>query len=94
MSKEWTTNLEGKHNTGLSLMMFAIMLLTLIVLAVFQSSALLTWSYDLPVSSYSATISSTAEQWHALMERAGLAEFSQSMTERVQSLHDDWPVSE
>ncbi len=94
MSKEWTTSLEGKHNTVLSFKVFAIMLLTLIVLAMFQSSALVTWSYDLPVSSYSATISSTAEQWHALMERTGLAEFSESITDRVQSLHDDWPVSE
>ena len=73
---------------------FVLMVLTLLILAMFQSSALVTWSYDLPVSPLSATISSAAESWHALMEQVGIASFSQSVSDAVLTLHDDWPIGD
>jgi hypothetical protein len=94
MSKEWTTNLEGPHQRSLVLGTFVSFLATLVILAIFQSSALVTWSYDLPVSTYSETISRSAEEWHALMEQIGTATFSQTVSDAVLNLHDEWPVSE
>ena len=86
--------LDGKHQAKLVVGVFVLILLTLFVSAMFQSSALVTWSYDLPISPYSETISRSAEEWHAAMENIGVASFSQSVSDSVLSLHDDWPVSD
>lgn len=94
MSKEWTTTIEGDHHSRLAIAVFALMIFTLVALAMFQSSALVTWSYDLPISSLSAIISSSAESWHAWMEHIGVASFSQSVSDTVLRLHDDWPVGD
>ncbi len=94
MSKEWTNTIEGAHQSRLVIVVFALMVITLVVLAMFQSSALVTWSYDLPISPLSVVISSSAERWHGLMEHIGVAALSQSVSDMVLSLHDDWSIGD
>ena len=48
-----------------------IMLVAMLFLAVFNSSSLQTWSYDLEPSALNDMISVNAERWHLLMEELG-----------------------
>ena len=50
-----------------------IMLVAMLFLAVFNSSSLQTWSYDLQPSPVNDMISLNAERWHNLMEELGAA---------------------
>ena len=50
-----------------------IMLVAMLFLAVFNSSSLQTWSYDLEPSALNDMISLNAERWHLLMEELGPA---------------------
>ena len=50
-----------------------IMLVAMLFLAVFNSSSLQTWSYDLEPSALNDMISLNAERWHLLMEERGPA---------------------
>ena len=50
-----------------------IMLVAMFFLAVFNSSSLQTWSYDLQPSPLNDMISLSADRWHLLMEDLGAA---------------------
>ena len=50
-----------------------IMLVAMLFLAVFNSSSLQTWSYDLQPSPLNDMISLNAERWHLFMEELGAA---------------------
>ena len=50
-----------------------IMLVAMLFLAVFNSSSLQTWSYDLEPSALNDMISLNAERWHLFMEELGPA---------------------
>ena len=50
-----------------------IMLVAMLFLAVFNSSSLQTWSYDLQPGPFNDMISLNAERWHNLMEEWGAA---------------------
>ena len=50
-----------------------IMLVAMLFLAVFNSSSLQTWSYDLQPSALNDMISLNAERWHLIMEELGAA---------------------
>ena len=47
-----------------------------LMLGFFQSSALVTASYDLPPGGISAVVVKVAEGWHGLMTASGMAELS------------------
>lgn len=59
-------------------------LLTMIVLAFFNSGSLLTWTYDLKPESLSDALSGVVEAWDAAMERLGTAGITQSLREWFQ----------
>ena len=70
-----------------------LMLFSLLVLAMLQSAALLTNTYDLPESPWTASVISTVEVWHNWMEQAGLAGLTERIAEEVEVLHTA-PVTE
>ena len=61
----------------------------LCVLAVFQSSSLVTLSYDLPPTILSEHAVSAAENWHEWMAAIGAVDLSQFLTELVLEIHDE-----
>ncbi|MEP3629171.1 MAG: hypothetical protein ABJN04_04125 [Hyphomicrobiales bacterium] len=50
-----------------------IMLVAMLFLAIFNSSSLQTWSYDLQPGPVNDMISLSAERWHIMMEEWGAA---------------------
>ena len=73
-----------RHLPGLWVKMLAIMLVTLLVLAMFRSSDLVTSAYDLPEHPYSERLVTMAETWHGWMEQAGPAGWSERIGERTE----------
>ena len=55
------------------------MLVTVVVLAIFNSASLQTWSFDLEPGSVNDMISISAERWHIWMEELGAASVTQSI---------------
>ncbi|MEP1441905.1 MAG: hypothetical protein ABJK39_02735 [Hyphomicrobiales bacterium] len=58
-----------------------IMLVAMVFLAVFNSSSLQTWSFDLQPSPVNDVISLNAERWHILMEEVGAAGITEAIRE-------------
>jgi len=94
MSKEWTINFEEAHDSGLWVKGFMLFCMSITILAALQSAALVTWSYDLPISPYSEIAALWAEWWHLKMQQLGIASLSEWISEVIANLHDDWPVNE
>ena len=61
----------------------ALFLFGLIVLAIFQSSALITVTYDLPPHPVTERVVMFAESWHNAMENIGAAGVTEIVTDRV-----------
>ena len=82
-----------RHEQKLPILLALLFILTLIMLAVFQSSALVTLSYDLPSNSTSELVIGLAEQWHEWMERMGTADLTQTVRDWVEAAHES-PINE
>ncbi len=59
-----------------------------LVLALFQSNGLVSWSYDLPINPLTEQIVSASETWNEWMNTLGTTEVSESIQDWVQSLKD------
>jgi len=67
---------------------FLMFFFTLLVLAMFNSQALVTASYDLPPGSVSDSVAGYAENWNANMQQLGIASVSEAIGEWFQMLRD------
>lgn len=74
------------HSPALVWKTLVVFLTGLVVLAVFQSSALVTASYDLPPGALSEFLISLAEGWHGLMDKIGAAGVTQWFGEQTEEL--------
>lgn len=61
-------------------------LIAMLMLAMFHSASLVTWSYDLPPSALSDHVSVWAENWDALMRRLGPAHLTDALKDWFQNL--------
>ena len=68
-----------------AMQLITIMIASMLLLAVFQSSALVTLAYDLPEGGPSGAIVSLAETWHAAMETLGIAQLSQGIADTMET---------
>jgi len=71
---------------SLAVSLTALMIFSLMVLAVFQSSALVTLAYDMEPGAITENLIGACEIWHSWMERIGAA----SMTELVRDIITNW----
>ena len=78
----------GAWKQVLGLMLFA-----LLVLAMLQSAALVTSTYDLPSNNWTIPLIQAAETWHGWMETTGFAGLTETIAEEVEVLHS-MPVTE
>ena len=67
---------------------FVILLATTLLLAVFQSEGLVSWSYDLPSNAVTETIVSVVQSWNELMQSIGATDVGESVGDFIQSLRD------
>ena len=72
---------DSTHMPRLPLQITVLFCTTLILLAVFQSSALRTLAYDLPPSTTGERVVRLAEQWHELAEKSGAVQISDAISE-------------
>ena len=75
------------HEPALVLKVLAVLITTLLILAVFQSTSLLTLSYDLSPGELNDRVIASCEIWHEWMTLAGAAGLTQSITEQIALLH-------
>ncbi|MEN0039939.1 MAG: hypothetical protein AAF764_01250 [Pseudomonadota bacterium] len=66
----------------------AIFLAGLLALVVFQSSAMVTTSYDLPENAMSERIVMAAETWHGWMEAMGTAGVTEAISDTLEEWHE------
>ncbi|EFL87990.1 hypothetical protein [Ahrensia sp. R2A130] len=62
----------------------AIFLFGLLTLATFQSSAIVTTTYDLPESEMNERVVLLAETWHGWMQELGLAGITEAISEQLE----------
>lgn len=66
----------------------AILLVTTLALAVFQSSGLVSWTYDLSPSFITESIISAAQSWNDLMQNIGATAVGEIVGDFILSLQD------
>ncbi len=82
---EYTGEIETSCNYRL---MLRAMILTALMLAVFNSNALVSWVRDLPAGDIEDVVIAYAETWHGWMEERGLSDLMTAMREQIQSLKE------
>jgi len=66
----------------------ALMVLTLLGLAMFQSSAIVTLSYDLEPTEFSQLLVEACETWHAWMTGLGASGVTEAISDAMLSWHE------
>lgn len=82
-----------QHDANITALTLFAMILALLALCLFQSSALLTLSYDLPPSPTTERVVMVVETWHQWMQDLGAAEITNKMSEQLEVLHE-LPIAE
>lgn len=77
-----------RHQSRLIRPVLLLFLATLLVLAMFQSSALLTLAYDLDPSPLNEQVTMIAEGWHGWMQTIGTASVTEQIGEAVTEMHN------
>ncbi len=72
-------------NVWSGLVVFAV---SLLLLAMFLSSSLQSYAYDLPVNPLTETIVAWVDTWHGWMETIGTAQAADSFASAIAALHD------
>ncbi|WP_319531184.1 hypothetical protein [uncultured Cohaesibacter sp.] len=65
-----------------------ILLATTLLLAIFQSEGLVSWSYDLPPNAFTETVVSVVQSWNELMRSIGATDVGESVGDFILSLRD------
>ncbi len=76
------------HEEGLAMRASLLFLVVMGLLLIFQSSALLTLSYDLPPGQISESAVTFCEWWHGVMQDLGPAEFTASISDWIEQPHE------
>ncbi|MEE9315445.1 MAG: hypothetical protein V3V02_12430 [Rhizobiaceae bacterium] len=80
-------HIEDMNKVKIALPVTMIFVLALLALAIFQSNALLSLTYDFPPSFWSETLVAMAEQWHGWMQMIGTAGVTEAIAEWLESAH-------
>lgn len=81
-------NEKMKHIKNLPTQLMMAFVFSGLTLCLFQSSSIVTLSYDLPPGSLTELLVSAAEHWHVLMEKLGTAGLTEMVTSFVEDMHD------
>lgn len=93
MTEDGFHTVDAANQNGLVVKCLLSFLGALLLMAVFQSAALVTTAYDLPPGFGTETAVAMAKGWHGWMEALGAAQFSEAVHDRVESLRYDWPLA-
>ena len=83
MAKSHSDHTMLRVRSALVALLFATLLL-----ALFQSNGLVSWSYDLPISPLTEKIVAACETWNGWMEALGTTTISENVQDWIQSLRD------
>ncbi len=81
-------NSAANQERGRASYLFAFFIGTLIMLVAFQSSALVSLSYDLPQSNWAEQAVAVTEAWHGWMQAIGVAGITESISGWIKAAHD------
>lgn len=87
MFEQSTPPAVASHEIRLPFYGVMIFVATLVLLMIFQSSSLVTLSYDLPPSPLNETLVSYAETWHSWMQTTGAAGVTEFIREKLDTYH-------
>ncbi len=82
------TNQIQRQQPGLIIKTSLLFVLAMVVLGLFQSSALLSLSYDLTPNSQTEIVVRLAEQWHHWMQALGTAGVTDLISEAIEIAYD------
>ena len=81
-------NSAANIERGRASYVFAFFIGILIILAAFQSSALVSLSYDLPQSNWAERAVAVTETWHGWMQAIGVAGITEVVSAWIEKAHD------